>query len=476
MRSFNMLKALRNKKTAKKLWITLAIVIIPAFVFWGLGSALRSKQEVKYAGVISGRKVSTLEFQDALNAVKNQLIMQYGDKFYEIQQLIDVESQVWERIILLDETKNRRIQVSDREVIELIESYPFFSQNGSFDNRIYNESLQYIFKVQPRVFEEQTRQNMILSKLFNQVTKDVSLKEKEIREEYEKLNEEISIDYIAALPSEFAKNIEPSEDDIAEYFKNNSVQFKRAPSFNLDYLKFDSEDTAKEFMQRLSKNKDLHQVAKEMEIEIKETGLFTQIDPIPGIGWVPKVTELIAGLEIGGNSPPVKIDQDYYLLRLKEKKEAYIPGLEEIKDEVKKKYLEDQSKKSAREKVELCFNELKNLYEQNPKSAQFTQVAKNYGLLTDSTENFKFGSYIERIGGSDEFWLAAKELNADQFSEIISASTGFYIIKLKSRIKIDEEKFKEEKGEFSAKLLVQKKFESFNGFTANLKKRVQRNF
>ncbi|MFH1355025.1 MAG: SurA N-terminal domain-containing protein [Candidatus Omnitrophota bacterium] len=471
-----MLKALRNKKTAKKLWIILAIVIIPAFVFWGLGSALRSKQEAQYAGVISGRKISISEFQDALSAVKNQLIMQYGDKFHEIQQLIDVESQVWERIILLNEAKNRRIQVSDREVIELIESYPFFSQKGIFDNRIYNESLEYIFRVQPRVFEEQTRQNMILSKLFNQLTKNLSLKEEEIREEYEKLNEEISIDYIAALPSEFAKNIEPSEDDTTEYFNNNSVKFKRAPSFNLDYLKFDSEDTAKELMQRLNKNKDLYQIAKEMEIEIKETGPFTQIDPIPGIGWAPKVTELIAGLEIGGNSPPVKIDQDYYLLILKDKKEAYIPGLKEIKDEVKKKYIEEHSKELAREKIDLCFKELMNLYEQKPNSAQFSQTAKNYGLFTDSTETFKFGSYIEKIGGSDEFWLAAKGLNTGQCSEIVSAETGFYIIKLKSRIEIDGEKFKEEKEQFSAKLLMQKKLQAFNDFTAALIRKVQRNF
>ncbi|MBU1906470.1 MAG: SurA N-terminal domain-containing protein [Candidatus Omnitrophica bacterium] len=471
-----MLKALRNKKTAKKLWIVLAIVIIPAFVFWGLGSALRSKQEVKYAGVISGRKVSALEFRDALSAVRNQLIMQYGDKFHEIEQLINIESQAWERIILLHEAKNRRIQVSDREVIELIESYPFFSRNGSFDNRIYNESLQYLFRTQPRAFEEQTRQNINLSRLFNQVTKNVRLEEEEVREEYERMNEEISIDYIAALPSEFRKNIEASDNDLVEYFKNNSVKFKRAPSFNLDYLKVNSEDTAKELMQRLSKNKDLHQAAEEMEIDINETGLFTQIDPIPGIGWAPKVTELIAGLEAGEISPPVKVDQDYYFLRLKEKKSAFIPDLEEIKDKVKEKFIDDQAKNLAREKIDLSFKELQKLYEQNPKSANFDKVAKTYGLISDSTNTFKFGSYIEEIGGSDNFWLTARELKDGRFSEIINIPTGFYIIKLKSMITIDEEKFKEEKEEFSGKLLMQKKLESFNGFTTNLKRKIQGSF
>ena len=40
-----MLRALRNKKTAKKVWIVLAVIIVPAFVLWGSGSLLRSKEE-----------------------------------------------------------------------------------------------------------------------------------------------------------------------------------------------------------------------------------------------------------------------------------------------------------------------------------------------------------------------------------------------------------------------------------------------
>ena len=65
-----MLKKLRNKKTAKRIWIVLAILILPAFVLWGAGSFMRNKEkgESAYAGKVFGRTVSTLEYQDALCA------------------------------------------------------------------------------------------------------------------------------------------------------------------------------------------------------------------------------------------------------------------------------------------------------------------------------------------------------------------------------------------------------------------------
>ena len=52
-----MLKILRNKKTAKKVWIVLAIIIIPAFALWGFGSSSHSRQENATAGRIFGRRM-----------------------------------------------------------------------------------------------------------------------------------------------------------------------------------------------------------------------------------------------------------------------------------------------------------------------------------------------------------------------------------------------------------------------------------
>ncbi len=179
-----MLKLLRNKKTAKRIWIGLAIIIMPAFVFWGFGSEMRSKDGKGYVGKISKKKISVAEFKDSLNAVRNLAIMQYGDNLESIEKNLNLEVQAWQRLALLSAANKFKIKASDKEVIEQIKSYPFFMRKGQFDNRVYNEVLRYIFRTQPRVFEEQTRQNIIISKLYHKITDGVTISEKEVRDEY----------------------------------------------------------------------------------------------------------------------------------------------------------------------------------------------------------------------------------------------------------------------------------------------------
>jgi parvulin-like peptidyl-prolyl isomerase len=469
-----MLKKLRNKKTAKKVWIILAILIIPAFVLWGSGSLIRSKQEATYAGRIFGRNISFLEYRDALDAVKNTAIMQFGDNFPEIEKVLNLESQAWMRIILLSEAKKRKISASDTEVIELIETYPFFQRKGQFDNRLYSENLRYVFHTQPRVFEEQTRQNLLLSKLYKQVTNDIRLNEEEIKTEYRKANEEISLYYIASNPSDFAKDINPSHEALKDYFAKNSLQFKQPLSFNVDYIALESGNKVKDAIFRLNKKYDFNKVAQDMGTVVKETGLFPQIGPIPGIGWSQEIINLLSKLRIGQYTAPIHMDKYYYIFRLKEIKEANIPDFEKLKDKVREAVIKDESTKLAKDKIESCLASLNESYLLNPNSINFNKTAKECGLKFDSTDYFKYGSYIQGIGASDSFFLNASKLKEDGFSDVIDMGpSGFYIIKLKSRIPIDEKKFEREKAEFSQKLLLQKKEEHFAQFVEDLKRKAQ---
>lgn len=477
-----MLRKLRDKKTSKKIWIVLAILIVPAFILWGSGSLMRSKQEASYAGKIFGRKISLIEYKDALEAVKNQAIIQFGDNLSEIQKKINLESEAWDRLLLLAEARKRKIKVSDREVVELIQSYPFFKRKEQFDNQLYAELLQYAFHTQPRIFEEQTRQNLMLSKLYKEITAGLKLNEEEIKEEYRKLNEQISLYYIAGNPADFAKDITASAEKIKDYFQKNTLEFKQPLSFNIEYVSLAADDKSneetikdriKKLALRLGKTGSFNNAAADFGLEVKETGLFTQNDPIPGIGWSPQVMDMIAKLKTGGFSPPIRIDKYYYILRLKEKKESYVPDFETIKDKVRERFIKDASSEVARGKIENCLKKLKEQYQNKPKSVDFDKTARIHSLKSGSTSLFKYGSYIEGIGASDDFFIEAQKLKDNEFSGIIDTPSGFYIVKLKSVLPVDEKKFAEEKTEFAERLLLQKKVEYFGKFIEELKKKAQ---
>jgi len=372
-----MLKILRNKKTAKKVWIGLAIIIIPAFALWGFGSSSRDRKDNAPIGKIFGRSISSLEYNKSLAAVKTSALMQFGDKLPEIEKYLNLESQAWERLILLYEAKKRRINVSDKEVIQTIQDTPYFRDKKGFSQRAYNEILRYVFRLQARTYEEQIRQSLTLSKLYNQITKDVKVSDEQIRQDYLKINQELSIYYITSLFAEFAKTLNPDEKMIAEYFEQNKSMFKEPPV---------------------------------------------------------------------GDKPP------------------QIPELEKIKDKVKAAFINEESKKIAKNKIDECVERLKK--------EDFNQAAKKTSLKTGSTAFFKSSGQIKELEtDAGIFWNSAKFLKDGQVSSVLTNEKGYYIIKLKSIKPIDEKKFTEEKKDFEQQLLANKKNEAFNKFSQELIKK-----
>ncbi|MDP2941181.1 MAG: SurA N-terminal domain-containing protein [Candidatus Omnitrophota bacterium] len=466
-----MLNKLRNKKTARKIWITLAVIIVPAFIFWGFGGAVRSREETRVAGRISGKAITSQEYRDAMDAVKNQAMMQFGESFEEVKKYLNLETQAWQRLVLLSEAKKRGINASDNEVIAYVEKFPLFTRQGRFDKRLYTQVIQYEFRAQPRVFEEQVRQNIILSKLYKQATDSIRVNEEEIKNEYNKANEQMSLDYIAALPADFATGINPGEAELKDYFAKNSLDFKQPMSFNADYVESDSEEKIRSFLLK-SKKSGFEGAAKGLKLNLKSTGLFAQTDFIPGIGWSPEIISLLGRLNTGQSSPPVKIDKNFYAFKLKEKKEPYIPEFEKVKVRVRESFIREASAKTAQAKLQDCLQEL-NALSKEGKSPDFSKPAKSRGLKSNSTGLFKYGSYIEGIGASDKFWDAASELGENAYSSIINTPSGFYIVKLKEKVAVDEKKFAAEKEAFSRDLLERKKQEAFTKFTEGLLKKTQ---
>lgn len=468
-----MLKQLRHKKTSKKIFIGLALIIVPAFAFWGFGSALRSSSKESVAGKLYGKNIPIQEYREALEATKNQAIIQFGDKFQEVQKYINFDDQAWERLTLLDEIRRRGITASDKEVEELIAGYPFFQKNGQFDDRTYQEMLQYVFRTQPRAFEEQARQNLEMGKLFAEITAGIRLDDKDIREEYRKANEEISVSFISAVLADFAKEAAPKDSEIESYYQKNPLQFKQPLSFNIEYLVFDSENKVSEAAKLLNAKGDMQKAAKDTGSTVKTTGLFAQNEPIAGIGWSPEVINLISKLKAGEHTQPIHLDENYYILRLIERKESYVPAFDKIKSKVRDAYVKESSEKTAKTKITECLKKVKEAYKLNPKSVDFVKIAKAGGLKSGATQDFKFGSYIEGIGASDALWMAAQGLKPDEISDIVEIPTGLYIIKLKNRASIDEKRFQADKDSFAAKALQQKKQDFFLKYTQELKKKAR---
>lgn len=480
-----MLKFLRKKENAKKVLWALAIIIVPLFVLWGSVSPMRGIKKENYAGKIFGKKVSYEEFNDCLQAVKTQAIIQFGDNFYKVQRFLNLESETWDRLILLYEVHKHKITATNKEVIEAIKKYPFFQGEGKFDPRMYQEVLMYSLHIAPRDFEEEIRQNLCFAKLFEEITKNVSLEDKELLDEYKKANEKVRLSFFLFTPAEFAKEVSIEAPEIKDYFESHKDNFKKPPSVNVEYLgeDFTAGNSSQEkskilektnlIYSELKKGADFEKAGKDFSIQVKETGLFSRQGPITDIGWSNEFLEASFSLKQNEISQPLTTSKGVYILKLKEKKDSYIPGLREAEKDVRKILIAKKSLELAEAKAKETLEKINKIFK-GSKKIDFVKLSKILGLEIKNTSLFKYGEYIPAIGVAKEFRDAAFALKnkESKISDIVSLPQGFCILKLEEYQGIDEKKFASEKEGFKTGLLDKKKKDFFNNYFEELKKQA----
>ncbi|MCM8782782.1 MAG: SurA N-terminal domain-containing protein [Candidatus Omnitrophica bacterium] len=462
-----------HQKKIKRFWIIIILFILPGFILWGSEVLLQHLDSQNYAGIVFGKKITLDKFRMALLAVRNQLLLQKGEEFLKQEKDIDLSPQAWDRIILLMEAKRRKIKVSDEEVKKFIQTLPIFWRGNKFNFDTYQDIVRYLLKTELRLFEEEIREDLILSKLYDQITANIQLTDEEIRVAYRRENEMISVEYLSISLKELEEKVVWDKEKLYQYYLNNRDKFKIPTSFNLQYIIEADSEKAKKLYHTLRKTKDFAKYLSSHGYRVNETGYFHLDEPIPGIEWSSYLSFLIERLKVGEISPPIKIKNSYLLLYLKQKRHPYIPRFEEINEKIKEAYIQEETKKLARDILESVLSEIKMARENNTK-IDFPEFARRYNLKFGNTELFKRSTYIPQIGASDKFFVNFKELTKGSMSAaIIEMEQAFFIARITDYRPIDEESFKREKEEFRRTLNIKVKDIRFVEFLWQLREKAK---
>lgn len=471
------MRHLRNKKTQKKIWILLTIIILPAFLFWGLSGRMnRSRKQASYAGRIFGRKIPVQEYRDAYQGIIIINLLRWGDEnFQKLASLIDLKQETWNRLILTYEAKRQRLSVSDKEIRQAIENSPNFQRKGKFDFKIYRELVQYTLHTTPRAYEEEVRSSLLISKLFDKTTKDIKLTEDDIKVAFNQKYAQISVDYAVALFMDISKSIGVSDNEIQDYYNLKSADFRKPLYLNIDYivipfLKNAGESETKAFEEKINtialrlneENADISQIAKDFSLKLNSTGLFAADEPIPGIGFAQQLTNIITQLKENQTSPLIYAEDACYIVRLKEKKVSYTPNFLEIKDKIRDTLLISKTIEKAKKDIVKASGKIKQ-------GADFFKASRETGLKTGSIGLFKRGGTLRDLGEAQPVFDAAIKLKTGQVSDAVDVSLGLCIVRLKDIELPDEEIFNKEKENFSKELLLDKKEKFFNEFFLRLR-------
>ena len=523
-----MLNVLRKRGNLKKIMWGLAILIIPAFVLWGSGSSIRSSGLPKYAGEIFGKRISFRQYEASFQAARREALLIYGEDFNKVAKFLNLEKEAWQRLILLYQAKKERIKVSDEEVINFIQKLPFFQKEGRFSQERYNVFLDYAFRISPRDFEEQIRETLKIDQLKNKFISKVKLSDEETEKVYKNENEKAKVFYVFLDPQKFTEGIHPSYEQLEDYYQGRMAEFKEPAQVNVEYiaLYFDRdrpkidiseeeiqsyyqehpeqfpvkdktdeenieslEEVRTQIKERLTQEKvkvvledriwqisdditedplSFEETAKKNHLEVNRTGFFGPQQFIPEIGLCYEFLNAAFSLEIGQVSNAIETPKGYFIIKMKEKKETYIPPLEEVKEKVEKALIKQKSWQLANNKGEELLSQIKKFVEE--KKINFSKAAEKLSLAVKETERFTRSNYIAGIGQSPEFSQAAFALKPGEISDLIIVPNGYCILSLKNIIPVDQEEFAREKEEFSKKLLARKKETFYQIWLAKLKR------
>lgn len=369
-----MLKLFRHKNVAKIVLWGLLILILPAFVLWGTGSLSGTKKKgPKFVGLVNGKKITFEDFANNIMSIRAQLLLNYYNQPQILENLLNNKAFVgriaWDRILMVNQARQNRIRVSDREVIDYIKSLPMFSRDGKFDEKFYQYILRNNLGMTPRGFEEMIRENLQMKKLNDIIAKDINVTDEEAAESYRRDNQKIKISYLFIPYSDFTSKVTVTDKEITNYYDLHKDEIMITPKgaakemarpATLEEAKAAVETKlreekatpiavkyAEEEKKKLSdamKNDTFEDAVKKLGYKLKETPLFAKGESLEELGTLSPVSETAGGMKAGDVSDPVLLKNGIAIFKLIE--------IQKIEEEKFKKEKEEYLKKALEKKKE----------------------------------------------------------------------------------------------------------------------------
>jgi peptidyl-prolyl cis-trans isomerase D len=217
---------------------------------------------------------------------------------------------------------------------------------------------------------------------------------------------------------------------------------------------------------QLTKPADLDTVAKAQGLTVQETGLFARDEPIMGLGGAPEVAARAFQLTPGDMSGPVPTQRGVVFMTVTEKKDPYIPQLDEAKDKVRDAVLTQKAREMARQKAEAVAAKVKG-------AADFDKAVKSAGFEARTTELLARDAPIPELGVAPAVTEAAFALPQGGVSGAIAIDAGAAVVKVVEKQEVGATEITANKDQFRQELLSDRRNRFFSAYMVKAKQKMK---
>jgi peptidyl-prolyl cis-trans isomerase D len=224
-------------------------------------------------------------------------------------------------------------------------------------------------------------------------------------------------------------------------------------------------DRAAQLADRIDNPGDLDEAAGELGLMVQESGLFQRQDPVPGLGAAPQVADAAFQLADESVSDALASPRGPVFITVVEKKDPYVPQLDEVKDRVREDLIRARATDLSRQRAGTIAAALKS-------ARDFAAAAKAQGLEAKDTQLVARDSALPDIGVSPEVDKIAFALPIGGISDPIQTADGTVMVRVAERDDVTEEEFRIARERFRAELLNERRGQFFTAYMSKVKERI----
>ena len=475
-------------------WIIkfLLAAIIIVFIPWGVHRF--SSQRSSRVADVNGTIITLDDYRYTYSNLVEQVRQSFGNNLNdELIQTLQLRKraldQLVDRVLMLQAAEKLKIQVSDEELTQTIRTISTFQTAGVFDHRRYLNTLSRT-KLSPETFEEEQRELLIIDKLQTFIAGNIKVSDIEAQQWYEWNNTEVDLDYVLLEPGQF-KNIEPTADEIRDFFDQHKETYKTDPEIKVRYLYLKSEDFEAKVTvaeqdirdyyesnpEKFKNPKTVHarhilikvdQNAKPEEVEsarqraedvlkmAKEGRDFAALareyseGPTKTKGgdlgtfrreaMVKPFADKAFSMKAAEISDPVRTRFGWHIIKIEKINPAKTRSWDEAREEIQKTLKAQRSRN-------LAYDEAEAVYDATFEGQNLANIAQERDLKILTTELFTQKSPPKEIKNASRFASAAFNLPINEVSDVQEFGDGYYLMEVVDKVpsKVPELKAVEDK-------------------------------
>jgi peptidyl-prolyl cis-trans isomerase D len=356
-----MMKLLRKHR--HWLMIVIAILAIP-FVFYFVQrpdyGAIRSDRFAR----VYDRNVSMMEAQQTVRLFNLAQALGMSDFAQSLtlgagQNQNDVYAQfILNLLVLRHEADRLGIRPGAAEIADRVRDLPAFRGDAGFDIRKFTDFVQNGLSpngLGEEHIEQLVRDELSLNQIKQLLAAGVSIPAAEIKANYDRAYDTLSVNLIRLRPADFEKDIKISDEDVQKYYDAHKAELKTEEKRKVEFINLAlSEEQKKltgkeriEALQKLSdrandltqalleKGADFKTVAAKFQLIVQQTDEFTRGAPDPKLNVDPQLGGAAFKLSIQEpNSDPIQVADGFCILHLTGVVEARPLSIEEAKPKI----------------------------------------------------------------------------------------------------------------------------------------------